>query len=339
MVLGKSAFKEKQSVYLILKQLSNNNGFDRIGFNFLIETVYKIASNYVYHNSKRIPLFSNNGLSNKDHAIDAISFLFVKDNNNSYPITNSFKNWNPEISSEEDALFFLYKIVLSRVEQHITKCLKESDPTFAKIFDSLNYFIKKHGYVKQTIFGQQFIKKDSSQGLEKKIISLEDLENVPSYYFMELNQVFETLFTYFENDSKFYLAIPLNALVSRIKNIQPYFEHTGNTSDFVESSMFVDEIVQRGYSIAYNKLYNSYYYKGKLSISETEIFEKTLQDLAKDLGNGGINSGLYNHLHKNMIDIGRNEYKLKFHNTLEYLLKIMRNNIKKELEVSNRLIA
>ena len=334
MVEEQGQHEGKRSIVLTLKELSNNH-LDRNGFNFLVETVYKIANSYIYHNLKRLPDFCKNGYNNKDHATDAISLLFIKNGTNKYPIISSFKNWIPTIDNEDEAMFYLYKITTNQVEQYITKCLKEADPIFAKILDSLNYFIKKHNYKKETILGQKFIlMNDFHQTLEKPLISLEDLENVPSHHFMEINKVLDLLFEYFKSKQDFYLAIPLNALVTRIKNIQPFYNDLQNVYNTIETDIFIDEVVQQGYSNACKKLNSSYFQKDKLSKSETESYIITLHDLAKDLSNGGINSGLFNYLAKNMNNISKDEYKIKYHNSLEYLVKIMKKSIKTELEAS-----
>lgn len=330
-MVGQGKLMKQQSVYFILKQLSNNN-FEYKKFNFLVEKVFKIAHMYIFHNMTRIPSSTTDGHSNKDHAIEAISELFIKNKNNSYPICNSFNNWRPSISNEDETLFFLYKVTSSRVEQYITKSLKEADPISAKILDALNYVIKKSSYKKKHILGKKFICNSENKDLELQIISADDLQLIPSHYFQNTNKIFENLFNYFGENSESYTAIPINALAARIKQIHSSLHTHEFTPDIIESSIFVDDVIRAGYNSTYSILINSYFLKGKLSEVETEAFKKTLKDLAKDIANGGINPGLFNYFKRHMNSISEEDYLIKYHNKLEYLLKVMRKNIKSILE-------
>ena len=102
----------------------------------------------------------------------------------------------------------------------------------------------------------------------------------------------------------------------------------------LESLIFVDDVIGAGYNLAYSILIDSYYKKGKISEIEVQAYTKTLQDLAEDLKNGGINPGLFKYFRKHMNSISEEIYLKKYHNKLEYLLKIMRTKIKDTLEKS-----
>jgi hypothetical protein len=321
----------KQPILNNLKQL-NQNTYERNGFNAVVDTVYKIARNYVFYNKSKVPNFSGNVSDLQDLAIDAISSLFIKNGNGKYPICKSFEEWNPSIRNEEDALFFLNKLTANRVEQHISKCLKEADPVFSKILDTLNYAIKKYDYKKCRILGQVFILKNDTVNLQIKTFSFEDLRNVPSNSFQSIDKVFEKLFKHFADDGGVDVAIPLNALAIRIKNIQSFIQKNNVDSNTIESTIYLNDIVQEGYNAAVHKLNESYYNKGKLSKSETEIFSLTLQDISKDILNGTMSNGLYKYFQNNMNIISKEDYQLQYHNVLEYLLKVMKNSIKIELE-------
>lgn len=321
----------KQPILTNLKQL-NQDTYERNDFNEVVDTVYKIAKNYVFYNKSKVPNFSGNVSDLQDLAIDAISSLFVKNGNGKYPICKSFEEWNPSIRNEEDALFFLNKLTSNRVEQHISKCLKEADPVFSKILDTLNYAVKKYDYKKCRILGQVFILKNDTENLQIKTFSFEDLRNVPSINFQSIDQVFEKLFNHFADGGEVNVAIPLNALAIRIKNIQSFIQNNNEDFTTIESKIDLTEIVQTGYAAAVHKLNESYYNKGKLSKSETEIFAKTLQDISKDILDGTMSNGLYKYFQKNMDFISKEDYQQQYHNVLEYLLKVMKNSIKIELE-------
>ena len=324
----------QQSVYLILQDLSKNNYIENRNFNFLVEKIFQIAHTYIRHNRTRIPSFILDGGSKQDLAIEAISVFFIKNKNNFYPISNSFDTWVPNITNEDETLFFLYKIISLRVEQFITKSLKEADPVTAKILDSLKYLIKKNGYQKKKYFGQKFICNSTSNNLDRHLVTAIELENLPSSYFQNTDKIFENIFNYFGKDSESNTAIPLNLLATRIKSIRSFLDTNDFKNDNVESLIFVDDVIASGYNLAYSILINSYFKKGKISEIEVEAYNKTLQDLAEDLKNGGINPGLFKYFKKNMNSISEEIYLKKYHNKLEYLLKIMRTKIKDILEKS-----
>lgn len=295
-MVGQGKLMKQQSVYFILKQLSNNN-FEYKKFNFLVEKVFKIAHMYIFHNMTRIPSSTTDGHSNKDHAIEAISELFIKNKNNSYPICNSFNNWRPSISNEDETLFFLYKVTSSRVEQYITKSLKEADPISAKILDALNYVIKKSSYKKKHILGKKFICNSENKDLELQIISADDLQLIPSHYFQNTNKIFENLFNYFGENSESYTAIPINALAARIKQIHssfPYFRLDLYPTDWIsfnyfhawlESDVIDSTIIYPSYRDGINRIQ----YRSKYLASHTLTF-RPISGLSFSLGESVVYS-------------------------------------------------
>lgn len=104
------------------------------------------------------------------------------------------------------------------------------------------------------------------------------------------------------------------------------------SSDSHFTSKFdVEEIVDMGLCQALKKLDDTYWTNGKLSNVERESFAKALRDLAEDLKDGEINRGLYGYLRQHIIGLEKNDYQFKYHNILEYLLKVMKNTIREKL--------
>ncbi|MCK5455957.1 MAG: hypothetical protein KAI45_02445, partial [Melioribacteraceae bacterium] len=247
-----SNVSEQQSVYLVLLDLGKNNYIENRNFNFLVEKIFKIAHTYICHNRTRIPSFILEGGSKQDLAIEAVSEFFIKNKNNFYSISNSFNNWVPNITNENEALFFLYKIISLRVEQFITKSLKEADPITAKILDSLKYTIKVNGYKKEIFLGQKFICNSANKNLNRHIVTAIEMQNLPSYYFQNTDKTFENIFNCFEKDLDSYTAIPLSILAARIKLIRSSLDDNESKNETIESSIFVDDVVSSGYNLAYS---------------------------------------------------------------------------------------
>ena len=93
-----------------------------------------------------------------------------------------------------------------------------------------------------------------------------------------------------------------------------------------------DELVGFGLNFTLKKLEESYYNKAKLSASEYEYFKKTLISIAGDFKDGGLHNGLYDYLSHQMHGLDKQTYYDKYHNILEYLVKVMKQTIREKME-------
>ena len=308
----------------------NNSTEDRQALNALIETCYKVALHYVRINATRVFKQLNEGQESiEDIAIDTIAPLFLRNKENELQIKRIFQKWGYKVKNDQDALYFLNKIVSRRVSQRITHILKESDPFFAKIYDSVNYLIKKEGYKKQSYLGSVYI-------IDNKIIhtpiSQEDFSNLPGSFFINTEGILKNLLDYIEDETEYFPAIPLNALVKKIKQISYCGEFESNDSKSILLNYEIKQTVDIGLNKAKQKLMISYGRNDKLNKCEIESIKKTLDDMATDLKNGGLKPGLYNYLEFNMSNLNRPQFHAKYQNILEYLLKIMKHTVAEELK-------
>ena len=140
------------------------------------------------------------------------------------------------------------------------------------------------------------------------------------------------LLNYIENETEYFPAIPVNTLVNKIKHIsfEGYFEANESTNHLLNYEL--KESVNLGLNNAMQKLYYSYIENKKLTESEIQSFENTLNDIAFDLKNGGLKPGLYDYLKINMPELKKELFHLKYQNILEYLLKIMKKRVAAELK-------
>lgn len=312
----------------ILKEINSQSSL-----NGLIETCQKIAQTYLHFNYKKIFKFlQNEDLTLEEFALDAIAPLFIKekDHQNIY-IKTAFNNWQPPIKTEEDALYFLNKVVSHRVEQHIYSILREEDPFFSKILDSVNYLIKSQGFIKIQSYGKTYIVRDNYEICDTTLISQQEFENIPIKLFIAKKKILQNLIDYFESETQFIPAIPLNDLIYRLKHIN-FSEYAYQEPSEISNKQFeMDEIINLALNSALEKLNNSYTLKGKLSEEESKSLNNALKDLCEDLKNGGINPGLYSYLSPYMKDLSKENYKENYHNILEYLLKITKGVIANNL--------
>jgi len=302
---------------------------NQLQLNLVIEKSYRIALKYLQcHRLKISKILDNEDLTLQELAIDCIAGLFVKENNSDViSIKQTFNHWKPEITTEDDCIYFLNKVVASRVEQHIFKLLKEADPFFSKLLDSVNYLVRTNGFNKIHFLGKTYITETELEKLDRNFISTDEFEKIPTILFQNKKSLLEDLFSYLKNENDFNTAIPLNDLINRLKHI--------NFSDFLVNEFVsneykkieVNEMIDEGLNVAIEKLFSSYVEKGKLDREEGKAFESALREMANDLSDGGINPGLYKYLSPYIIELTEVDYQNKYHNILEYLLKVMKNNI------------
>jgi len=323
---------KKVEILPIIKELSNNS-CSQSNLNVLIENSFRISRIYLY--AKRLKIYKdiNGGVSRfQDLAIDAITPLFCKDSAEQVlPIVREFNSWQPPIKTEDDALYFLNKIISGRVEQHISHLFKEQDPFFAKILDSVNYLIKKGGYKKVGYFGKRYIVQSTCEEIKGKVIDQDLFEKLPSSLFQKRKSFLADIFDYLENETDFFPAIPLNALVIRLRNLNNNNLKIRDNINDTSSNFDINELVSLGLGSALEKLNESYTSKGKLSECESQSFRMALMNMAEDLKDGGVNRGLYDYLKQHLIDLEKDVYQNKYHNILEYLLKVMKNTIREKL--------
>lgn len=305
--------------------------------NFLVEKTYSLATGYLGLNHKKIfKLLQKGEYCINEIAIDAITTLFVPDKEkNITPLANSFLKWIPPIETESDALFFLNKIIAGRIEQHIFSSLREYDPFFSKILDSVNYLIKTGNYKKLSLAGRSCIVEKDEQDFNGNIIDCEDLENIPASVLADRKNLLHSVFNYIRNNTDFAAVIPINLLVYRIKHIN-FSDYIAQVDLSVRTENFeIEEFTEFGFKNAKTKLELSYLKKGKLNEFETTCIENVLKDMSKDLLNGGINPGMYEYLTVYMEDLDKVQYLTKYHNILEYLVKVMKNTIAEKLSQHN----
>lgn len=96
--------------------------------------------------------------------------------------------------------------------------------------------------------------------------------------------------------------------------------------------MTVENIIKDGLNVVNNKL-SDYVRKNKLNESESDNLKSALTDIAVDLADGGMNRGLYNYMEPYVENLEKSLYEKKYYPVLDYMVRILKENIKKDLEV------
>jgi len=134
---------DKKYLSLIIKL--KDQAIDQRGINQLILLSSRIAYSFLKSKKKNHFIIPDQASSIMDIAIDAVTPLFLKNNRTGLlGLQTSLLNWNTTLETEEQAQFFLHKVVWNRIEQHLSGLLKEADPVFARILKTLYYHINEN---------------------------------------------------------------------------------------------------------------------------------------------------------------------------------------------------
>lgn len=327
---------ESFSILSLLQSVCNNS-LAQINTNHLINLAQNYALTYLryrYQNLSKVLMAEDASLD--EMAIDAIASLFERNDSGSFiRIKTAFESWQPPIQTEEQANFFLNRLVAKSAEKYVSELLRDSDPLFSKILDSINYLIEKQNYKKKQILGITFIVEDENY---KKIGSLPNssfIDELPLRMFTDSNKMLPSIFDYLKENTEKAAAIPLNALVYKIRKLKVTELNLTDKAEF-NNETEIDSIIDKSIDSTISKMKDSYLIKGKINMVEAEGIVKALKKIAFDLRDGGINTGLHKYFLEQFPNFSFDDYHNKYQNIFEYLLKVLKKEIASQLDYKTK---
>jgi hypothetical protein len=265
-----------------------------------------------------------------DMAVRAISPIFLVNKQGEFSsLKKSFYNWTPKIECENDASFFLNKIIQKKTKQLIGDIYKESNPFFNKTLDSVYYYIALFNLQKMTYRGKTFIVKKKFDKTNGKMIPDEEFQSIPLSFFTEDKKMFIRIFNFLVKKN-YQPAIPLYQFVWRLVEIKSEFFKQPSSEDAVFSSkQAVDEILDLGLQNTIRKLEESYLKKEKISEKEFRIYSLALKDISEDLKFSGTKRMLFEYLKPYYKNLTPGKFNEKYRNTFEYLDKVYKKEMAK----------
>lgn len=323
--------KAEYSVLHILNSICAKD-VTRSEVNHLIELAHNYAYSYLkyrYKNLSRTLLAEDVTL--QELAIEAIAPLFERDETGFFiKIQSAFQKWQPPIETEESVLFFLNRIAAKSTEKYVSELLRQSDPFFSKILDSVNYFIEKENYKKKQILGTTYIVKIEDI---KKLGSLPDskfINELPAEMFFDLKKTLPVIFEYLDKIDRS-AVIPLNALVMKIKAVKSgEFKLADSYSNGNEIE--IESITKKAFEVTISKMEGSYLQKKKINAKEANAIKKAIENIIYDMRDGGINPGLHKYLIEQIPEMTSEDYEIRYQNIFEYLFKILKKEIAEQLK-------
>ncbi|PIW97938.1 MAG: hypothetical protein COZ80_13170 [Ignavibacteria bacterium CG_4_8_14_3_um_filter_37_9] len=303
--------------------------------NFFVEHCYKLAVGCAKHHLKKNPhLYYDSEVKAGDLAVDAVADLFSAGNGDRFSqIESSFKNWQPEITTEDEAAFFVNSLVMRKVYQQYQSALSFSDPFYTKILHAVDHLIKKENLVKDFYLGCCFVCKKKIADIHTSFIDEDAFASLPEDLFRERKQLLQNVLSYLSEETEYFPAIPLHPLVQKIKHrdLDPYlFEEA--TDEAISFS--ADEMITLSFHKTVEKLEQVYIAKRKVPVEIGEIFKRSFLEMGEDLKDGGLKPNLYYYIEQVSTELSKEEFQTKYHNIYEYLTKLFKQNIAEELKRS-----
>ena len=317
----------------ILNEVQFSN-ISRKNINFLISKSYRISNSFLQAKFKNnLKSLQNDILTIDDIAMTAIIPLFLKNEDGEMGIKSSISKWNDKLETESDCEFFLSRIIWRRVDQAVTKILKERDPFFEKILKTLNVCINTTELKKIRFFGTVLILENQFSKITKPVIDEDRFNLIPEKSFtFKQAELFLNIFDYLKTNTDFSPAIPLNLLVKRIKNsfLNEIYFQTGYSFNNIEE-ISLQEIVNNGLTDIKKKLDINYVSKNKIGQEDADFIYGAFNNISKDMLNGGMHDSLFSYLKDYNQSLTREIFYAKYHHIMNYLLTQFKNNISKNV--------
>ena len=317
----------------ILNEVQFSN-ISRKKINFLISKSYRISNSFLQAKFKNnLKSLQNDILTIDDIAMTAIIPLFLKNEDGEMGIKSSISKWNDKLETESDCEFFLSRIIWRRVDQAVTKILKERDPFFEKILKTLNVCINTTELKKIRFFGTVLILENQFSKITKPVIDEDRFNLIPEKSFtFKQAELFLNIFDYLKANTDFSPAIPLNLLVKRIKNsfLNEIYFQTGYSFNNIEE-ISLQEIVNNGLTDIKKKLDIYYVSKNKIGQEDADFIYGAFNNISKDMLNGGMHDSLFSYLKDYNQSLTREIFYAKYHHIMNYLLTQFKNNISKNV--------
>lgn len=303
--------------------------------NLLIKVCYKLAEFKIRKNINRLQNINKRWqLSVEDIAIDSISTLFI--NNAKRGVLNlriSLDNWIEPVQSNFDALFFLNKTVSLSVEQRINKIFREADPSFAKVLDTFSKTVKKYNFSRVDYFGAVYLTMGNISSIPGSAIEREEFLNIPLDLKLPKQKMLQYLLNYMEENTAYFPAVPLNVLVERILGVN---SEAGSPAEPQSASCFsrfcMNDIILMSFRNVEEKLKEAYLTAGKIDPEEYGIMLAALGDIKEDLIEGNTIWSVYEYFRRHAAFIPQEEYKMRYQNIMEYMVKMFKQLIARELK-------
>ncbi|NQV37376.1 MAG: hypothetical protein HQ509_05135 [Candidatus Marinimicrobia bacterium] len=254
----------------------------------------------------------------RDLCYDFIAPLFARDDQGRFYRLNEYFISRIDLG-ESDFDVEITKLIHSVIKQESILIYASRDP-FGKVFyESVQYLLKKH---------PQWIKMKTSQfgviiksQLESKMVGYEQMSDVYHRHISEnLTKSLETCLSIIIDKHNYSISIIALLSIARKKSLLTDIINIPKEDPALHRS--IDLIISQTLSSLKKRLLNGYLSKGILNENEYSAFFSALNEILKDLSNGGVKLSYYEYLQNIFTrDLAKDEYQDKYRTRFEYIAK------------------
>lgn len=312
--------------------LGNPNELEKNYFFEMLIEVARIRIRFV----SRTKYFSleQNEISLDDIALESVSNL-LSNNDNDYLeyLRKSYLSWEPKITTEEDADFFVKKLIDRSIYQCIVKKYSEIDPLFSKIIKEIkrihtansNFKLIERAGVELIGLASVNINGDLNIIPQDELIVL-TINSIPDNNYIRgwIDEVFKSIVEY----TDYTPILPINSLALKIK-----FEMTAVHKIDILRLPDPEEIIVLKEGVLYSvkkirdKIYELKSKKESYNGKTANLFYDAIKDIANDMLEGETIKNYYEYMKFYDSDLTMEEYRAKYRSQFEYLIKLLKNEI------------
>jgi hypothetical protein len=280
-------------------------------------------------------------------AYDFIGELFRRDESHRFiQFAQSFAKFGGQMRENAEVLVFLRKIIANKVEAGIFRTYREIDPVFSKILRNVKLILTRCSeYHSVDRLGETYVHRCPESEIQKErlefphdLMEKELLQRVAAHDSFE--QILQKFFSILNDQSEYRRIYPLVGIVGILKSCYvalstaelhraaPWIQdQQGFTKDV---KIVVDQVIDDVQA----RMRSTYVGKGKLSEADYDGYFGAIRDLLDDLfvHQDGECGSYYDYLARQLRSLALEDYRLVHRARFEYLVKICKEEARKELK-------
>jgi hypothetical protein len=269
-----------------------------------------------------------------DIALEAVSNL-LSNNDSDYleSLRKTFISWEPKITAEAEANFFINKVIDRSIYQCIIKKYSQIDPLFSKILKEIKRIHQGNHQFKliQKMGVDYLTTTDFEESNELKIIPQDELivltiDTVPDNNYIRgwIEEVFNSIQEYTEYNP----ILPINSLALKIKlEMGAVHKIDFNVMPDPEMLVLYKEGVVSSLRKVHSRIKSLKKKKNAYDEKTAAIFHEAISDIANDILHGEVVGNYFDYLKYYDSELTIDNYRVNYRSQFEYLIKILKNEI------------
>jgi hypothetical protein len=283
------------------------------------------------------------GISLEDLAWECVADLFQRNEQGVFiKLVGYFRSVEWENKSEDDLLGATRRLVFSHVNQSLCRIYQESDPSLGKLIRNLKLAAKTSaGFSLMQREGQAWIcvAPENEATASLPVMPPEFLEAHLTASLRgeaDVKQVLSLLAEIFNEQCLYRKSYPLSGLALIIRaaftHLNSVVEENNGHDEFMPEE--IERMIHGNVEAIKSSMRPAYVEKQKVDGRTYEAYFGAIRDMlaAEYVQNDGCNRSYYDYLHQHLQPLTREEYQHRFRCHFEYLAKLTRQELLRQLE-------